>query len=107
MNTHTQLVNVMSRHIGADNGISAERLAQALKVTPRQLRRLIAQARERHAVAICGTPSSGYYMASNAAELQATLAFLRSRAMHSLRALRVMRKTALPTLQGQLLLAQG
>lgn len=106
MSKHVQLVNVMSRHIGADNGINADKLAHLVGVSPRQLRTLITRAREQ-AVAICGTPSTGYYMAATADELQDACHFLRARAMRSLRLLRVMRRTALPTLQGQLLLAKG
>lgn len=103
----TALINVMAKHQGRDAGISAERLAHHLVVNPRRLRKLISQAREAHGIAICGTPSTGYYMPKTPEELDDACMFLQRRAWHSLKLLSTMRKVAMPTLVGQLLLAQG
>lgn len=103
---NVQLVNELAMHLGADHGISADHLAVRLGVTTRHLRRMVSEARDC-GVAVCGTPGTGYYMPSTATELDDACAFLRRRAMHSLRLLRVMRRTAMPTLSGQLLLAKG
>jgi biotin operon repressor len=106
MTTQTQLLNHLARHQGVANGIAADRLAALLGVPPRQLRKLISEARE-DGIAICGKPSSGYFMPTTPQELQQTCDFLEHRAMHSLRKLSRMKRVALPVLMGQLLLKQG
>lgn len=106
MSTVIELVNAIAPHQGAANGIPAAVLASQLGVMPRQLRRLVCQARDQ-GVAICGTPGTGYFIPATPEELEASCAFLRRRALHSLRLLSRMRNVALPTLLGQLLLSQG
>lgn len=106
MTTVTTLLNALSSHQGRDAGIRAERLADQLGVPPRQLRKLISEARE-DGIAICGKPASGYFMPVTPEELQETCAFLEHRALHSLRKLSRMKKVALPVLLGQLLLNQA
>jgi hypothetical protein len=106
MTTTTQLLNELSRHQGAANGIGADALAFRLGVPPRTLRSLISQARE-DGIAICGKPSTGYFMPCTPQELQETCAFLEHRALHSLRQLSRMKRVALPQLLGQLLLNKG
>lgn len=101
----TQLLNALSAHQGRENGISAKALADKLHVPPRRLRTLISELREE-GMAICGHPSSGYYMAVTPEELQASIAFLEHRAMHSLRMLSRMKKVSLPDLLGQLKLVE-
>jgi hypothetical protein len=103
---HMALINAMAQHQGRDRGISADALAFILLVSPRRLRRLISYARSQ-GIAICGTPSTGYYMPVTDDELEEACDFLKHRAMHSLKLMSVMRKVAMPTLLGQLLLAQG
>ncbi len=103
---NTQLINVLARHQGAEKGISAARLALQLGVTTRRLRLLVTQARE-DGIAVCGRPSTGYFMPTTPAELNSTCEFLESRAMRSLYSLSRMRKVALPVLMGQMLLAKG
>jgi hypothetical protein len=100
------LINAMAQHQGRERGISANQLAFILLVSPRRLRRLISLARVQ-GIAICGTPSTGYYMPVTDDELDDACNFLKHRAMHSLKLMSVMRKVAMPTLLGQLLLAQG
>ena len=63
-------------------------------------------ASRRHGYAICGHPSTGYFLATTAEELAASLAFLEHRALHSLRLLSRMRNLSMPELLGQLKLNQ-
>lgn len=107
MTTKTDLLNLMSRHLGAQNGISARYMAATLGVTQRHLRQLISQCRYEEGTAICGHPSTGYYIATTAAELNACCAFLESRALHSLNLLSRMRKMSMSDLLGQLRLNQA
>lgn len=107
MSTKTALLNALARHQGADSGISAKALAAELGMPPRQLRRLISLCRDEDGMAICGHPSTGYYMACTPAELEQTCAFLERRALHSLRKLSRMKKVSLPELLGQLKLNQA
>lgn len=96
------LVQVLAlQHSGAANGISAARLAARVGVGERMLRTLVSLARE-DGIAIAGTPSTGYYIAETAQELQLCCAFLRSRAMHSLRIEAQLRRQPLADLLGQL-----
>ncbi len=106
MTTQTALLNALASHQGRESGISATELAARLDMPVRQLRKLISAAREE-GFAICGLPSTGYYMAQTPEELQASCDFLEHRAMHSLRKLSRMKKVALPVLLGQLLLSKA
>lgn len=101
------LLNVLSRHQGQQNGIHAAALAAYLGVTERRLRGLVSMARHDDGAAVCGHPSTGYFMAVTPAELDACCAFLRHRAVHSLRLLSRMTKTSMPDLLGQLKLNQA
>lgn len=98
---HNKLLIVLAEHIGAEKGISAEEIACALGVMPRQVRAMITDLR-RTGVAICGHPTTGYYIAATAAELEETCAFLRSRAMHSLALEAAMRRQTVAELVGQI-----
>jgi biotin operon repressor len=101
MTTSSQLITVLSRHIGKGNGIGVKQLAAILGTTERHIRTLVSDLRdEGHA--ICGTPKDGYYIAANAAELEQTCEFLRSRALHSLTLESRLRKIPLTDLIGQL-----
>jgi biotin operon repressor len=103
MTTQTQLLNLLARHQGRETGINAKHLAMQLGLSPRKLRLLVSAAREE-GIAICGTPSTGYYIAQTPEELAESCAFLEHRALKSLRLLSRMKKVSLPTLMGQLLL---
>jgi hypothetical protein len=92
--------------LASNLGVGAAALALRLQVSPRKLRKLISLARE-DGVAICGLPSTGYFVPETAEELQQSCQFLEHRAMHSLRKLSRMRKLALPVLLGQLMLNQA
>jgi hypothetical protein len=102
------VVMVLAKHVGAEQGISAERLVMEItdSSTPspggeRKLRELIAELR-RDGVRICGHPSTGYYLAATPDELNQTCSFLRSRALSSLQQEARLRNIALPELIGQL-----
>ena len=93
------------RH-GASNGISARALVRVLcgeesAAGERRLRAVI-EALRLQGHAVCATPDTGYFLASNEDELNATLAFLYRRAMTSLRQVAGVRRVALPDLAGQL-----
>ena len=91
----------LQRHIGADTGVTAAALARHLDIHERRLRLAISALRE-DGIAICGHPSSGYYIAETAEELERCCRFLRSRAMHSLSIEARLRRIPLPDLIGQL-----
>lgn len=103
---HPGLVNIMSTHLGRDKGVGVRALAAELAMPERRVRHLITQAR-RQGIPICGTPSTGYYIAVTADEIAEACGFLRKRALHSLHLMSVMLGVSMPTLAGQLLLAQG
>lgn len=103
--TH-DVMAALSRHIGAANGVTARALVReivgdATDYHERQLRLLISELREQGA-AICATPRRGYFIAQTGDELAECCAFLRSRALHSLRVEAQLRRIPLPTLLGQL-----
>lgn len=110
--TTATVLSVLSRHIGRENGATAEQLVQELagfmapgdslsSVLTRQLREAVVQLRlDGHHV--CATPENGYFLAANAEELDATCLFLHERAMTSLKQIAAMKKIAMPDLRGQL-----
>jgi hypothetical protein len=101
MATKTDLANVLSRHIGRENGITANNLAGLLQALPRTVRSLISELR-MDGIAVCGHPSAGYYIAATSEELEETCQFLRGRAMHSLAIESKLRKVPMEDLVGQL-----
>lgn len=101
MASKADLQAVLSRHIGAENGVAAEMLAHELGIEARGIRTLVSALREE-GVAVCGHPKTGYYIAATAEELERTCQFLRSRAMHSLVLESKLRHVPLPELLGQM-----
>ncbi len=95
------LVRVLSARIGRASGVSVLRLACELECTERHIRKLVTAART-DGIAICGRPSSGYFIAANAQELEDTCRFLRSRAMRSLQLEAKLRRVPLEDLIGQM-----
>ena len=76
--------------VGAANGISAKEFARS-DCTERKLRNIISNAcKEGHP--ICSTPETGYFLPETSEEFEQTIAFLESRAMHSLATISTMRK---------------
>lgn len=101
MASQHDLAALLSRHIGKANGVTASGLATALGTTTRAVRHLVTELREE-GMAVCGHPATGYFIAANPEELEATCAFLRSRAMHSLKLESTLRHVPLTDLLGQL-----
>lgn len=101
MKTSADLLQLLSDHVGSENGLPAKMLGVILGITERQVRELVSALR-LEGVAVCGTPQTGYYIAANAAELDETCQFLRNRAMHSLQLESRLRKIPMPDLLGQL-----
>jgi biotin operon repressor len=100
VNRH-QLLGVLSAHIGRERGVSVRQLALELDIDERAVRTLVSELREEgHAIA--AHPKSGYFIAADAGELESCCAFLRSRALHSLRLEAQMRRISLADLVGQL-----
>ena len=91
----------MQRHVGATHGIGVKALAERVMLSERRVRRVISDLREE-GFSICGLPGTGYFIASNAEEMNACCEFLHQRAMHSLRLEAKLRRQALPDLINQL-----
>ena len=96
-----RMLSVLQTHIGADKGITAIALAGRLGLPERKIRHLITELRE-DGIAVCGHPAHGYYIAETAEELEATIDFLKGRALCSLQLASRMSKVPLPDLLGQL-----
>lgn len=102
MPTHDQLLAILSKdHIGRDNAIKGEALAVRIGCKVRTIRTLVLKLRE-NAVAVCGRPETGYYIAENAEEVDATCKLLEAHGLHQLAVAARMRKTTLPELLGQM-----
>ena len=84
MATKHDLMAVMVHHCGKSKGISCSRLAGLLDIPERRVRQLVTELRD-DATAICGQPSTGYFIAQTHEEMEATLDFLKDRALHSLK----------------------
>lgn len=91
---------------GRANGLTAEQLVELitgdrLPADVRRLRHVVEHLRlEGHAV--CALPSSGYYLAATAEDLDLTCNYLYARAMTSLRQIGQLKRRAVPDLRGQL-----
>ncbi len=96
-----RLLNVLSRHIGKGHGLGVAALALQVGLEQRQVRKFVTDLRQ-DGVAVCGTPTHGYYIAGTAEELEETCQFLRQRALHSLTLESRLRKVPLADLVGQL-----
>lgn len=102
MQTHDRLLAVLSKdHIGRNNAVSGELLAAQMGCKVRTIRALVLKLRE-NAVAVCGRPETGYYIAETAEEVDATCKLLEAHGIHQLAVAARMRKTTLPELLGQL-----
>lgn len=99
--TRADLAALLEAHIGHERGVGVKAIAERLGCTERQVRAFVTELR-LEGIAVCGTPETGYYVAATVEELEATCAFLRSRAMHSLVLESKLRHVPLPDLIGQL-----
>lgn len=92
---------IMTQHCGQRNGVSAKDLANMLHVPERRIRLLVTECRE-DGTAICGHPSTGYYVAQTREELIQSIEFLKDRALHSLKLASTLSNIPLADLVGQL-----
>lgn len=106
--TKDDVLTALSRHVGEQNGVHVDALVREITgellpdpIAERRVRALVSELREE-GVAICAHPGVGYFVAETPAELEASCAFLRSRAMHSLVLESRLRNIPLPELLGQL-----
>lgn len=99
--TKDMLLALLAKHIGREAGVTAEQIAGALGTNARVVRDLVTELR-LDGRAVCAHPATGYFIARTPEELEETLAFLRSRAMHSLTVLAAMQRQTLGDLVGQL-----
>lgn len=99
--TKHDLMASMLNHCGKDNAISSRALAFKVGVTERKVRMLVTECRH-DGTAICGHPTTGYFVASTQAELEETLEFLRHRALTSLKLASTLGNIPLGDLIGQL-----
>lgn len=97
----TSVLNTLQGHVGAANGITAKNLAVMARLSERDVRAQVSALREE-GIAICGHPRTGYFVAETQAELETTVEYLTSRAMHSLRLASRLTRIPLPDLIGQL-----
>lgn len=106
--TPESVLQVLSRHIGADAGIGVTRLVQ--EVTDSLLVRASDERAVRTAVValrkqghhVCAHPGTGYFLAATEDELLRCCDHLYDRAMCSLEQVSAMRNVSLPDLRGQL-----
>lgn len=82
--TKHDLMALMVHHSGKSKGISCSRIAGLLDIPERRVRHLVTELRE-DGTAICGHPSTGYFIAQTQDEIESTLEFLKDCAMHSLK----------------------
>ena len=95
------LLALLSRHIGEAAGITAEAIAAALDIAPREVRKLVTDLRE-DGIALMAHPAHGYFIAATEEERERYSAWLYSRAMKTLRLLAQMRRCSMADLIGQL-----
>ncbi len=101
LDAKTAVLSVLQRHVGADRGINAKDLAATAGVPEREVRHQVSALRQE-GIAVCGHPNTGYFIAATPAELEATVEYLKSRALHSLHLASRLTKIPLPDLIGQL-----
>jgi hypothetical protein len=110
--TPAHVLAALSHHHGKANGIHVRDLVKRItsdlangdlgngEGMERAVRKLVTELRlEGHA--ICAHPTSGYFLAETAEELEETCHFLRSRALSSLKAESRLRKLSMAELLGQ------
>lgn len=101
------LIDLLRAQTGSQHGLHVHELAELLTGTAssqgtwRNIRSVIKGLRLQ-GLPICGHPSCGYYWASSPQDLQATITFLRDRALSSLVQISRLKKVAIPLLEGQL-----
>lgn len=99
--TRDDLLRELMQHQGRMDGVTGAALSRRLGIPERRIRIWISQLRNE-GTAVCGHPTSGYYIAVTPAELESCCQFLRARAMHSLHLESRLRRIPLQDLIGQL-----
>lgn len=100
--TPDNLLTILANsHTGERNSVSGQELAAQLGIKARTVRALVLKLRE-NAVAVCGRPETGYFIAETSEEVETTCRLLESHGVHQLTVAARMRKTTLPELLGQL-----
>lgn len=97
----SDFITVMQNHIGKACAISGEDLARLLGISTREMRKMTDEVIDS-GIALCSHPANGYWIAENAAELEATCQFHRTRALHELAKEAKLRKMPMQDLLGQL-----
>jgi len=97
------VLKILKEHKGRSRGVSVEALAVRTGMADRKIREAISELR-KSGVPICAVPGTGYYMAVSKKDLEETLKFLHTRALHSLGLEAQLRKISLEDLAGQLAL---
>lgn len=103
-----RLLAHLRQHIGQANGITAKSLVAEINrvagkpiCNEREMRKAVEVLRvDGHHV--CAHPARGYFIADTAEELEATIQYLHSRAMKSLRQISAMKRVSMPDLLGQM-----
>lgn len=99
-NKHDLMIALI-KHRGHMHAISSKAMGVRLGVGDRRVRSLVTECRE-DGLAICGHPTSGYFLATSPDELQETLDFLKHRALTSLKLASTLGNIPLGDLIGQL-----
>jgi biotin operon repressor len=97
----SRLLALLSHHIGKENGIGVRELSTFTAISERDIRKLVTELR-LDGKAVMGKPRTGYYIARDADDIDETIAYLRNRALTSLRLARVLRRHVRPNYAGQL-----
>ena len=95
------ILRLTTWHQGREKGISAARLAGALGLSEREIRKAVSNLREEGSP-ICAHPKHGYFYPVSQEEIEETCEYLHKRSLHSLRLESQMRRISLPALMGQL-----
>lgn len=104
--TYHALLQALRDHIGRERGVTGpqlvvEILGHTSTGDERRLRDLLVDLR-KNGHHVCGKPTTGYFLAATAEELEETCAFLRKRALTSLMQESRMRGISIPDLVGQM-----
>lgn len=110
--TRDTVLAALANHIGLERAVHARALVTEINERPepldaqlRSLRCIIVGLRAE-GYHICGHPSSGYYMAATASEVDHTCNWLYARSMTTLQQVAAMKRVSLPDLRGQLRLPE-
>lgn len=105
--TAAAVLSELQHHIGNDQGIHVRDLVrsitgqtEATEHLERKVREVVTELRMQ-GQHVCGNPASGYFMAADANELQATCNFLYARSMTGLQQIAAMQRISMPDLRGQ------